>query len=149
MANVEFKGIDEYLKQLRALEKRGKGAIRAAVYEGARVVADEVRSSLKSVLSSAPENVRRQSGDLARSLYLSPMQEEDGRIYTKIGWAYHDSELTPNAVKAAVLEGGRSDQQGRQKTGFIRKAVSRSRAGAIEAMRKELDNQIKRQMKEI
>lgn len=147
MATIKFDGIEKYIQQLNQIGNQSVPIIKMAVYDGADIVADAIRSNLNSALSTAPLNVQRRDGDLARSLNLNSMKNEDGFIYTKISWVGYDGDGTPNAIKAAVLEAGRSDQQ-RRKTGFIRKAVSSSQHQAEIAMADTFDREIKKIIKE-
>lgn len=148
MATIEFKGIKEYEAQLKALSTRREVVIKMAVYDGAAIVADSVRAGLEWALSVEPENVRRQNGDLAKSLSLIPMQNESGYISTKIDWAGYDRRGIPNALKASVLEGGRSDQPNRPAKGFIRNAVKICKNRAIVAMERTLNREIAKILKE-
>ena len=54
MATIEFKGIDEYAKILAKVGQGSKGIIKAAVYEGADVVADAMRNAVSAPSSFIP-----------------------------------------------------------------------------------------------
>ena len=119
MAKITFDGFDEYAEQLKKLEVNTLSVIKPAVYDGAAVVADEVKRHLRRVVSS------RATGDLERSLGLSPMQDSFGFIHTKLGFDGYDRKGAANAPKAYVLERGRRDQPGRRKKPFIRPSEAR------------------------
>lgn len=129
MAKIEFKGILEYEKQLNELQKKDlKKAIRYAIYPAADLVVKEIKL-----------NVPSKSGELEESIYLSPMQEDDnGFIYTKVGFAGYDSNGTPNALKAAVLEHGKSGRTTGKKR-FISKSVRKTKKKAEQLMETMLD----------
>lgn len=131
MATIEFKGIAEYQKKLEALGKKDADkAIRYAIYPAAGMVRDEIKRA-------APVD----SGDLEESVTLTPMKDEDGFIHTKVVFAGYDSKGVPNALKARVLESGRSSRSGKVgKNPFVRRAVNRARKKAEGLMQAALDH---------
>lgn len=133
MATMHFKGIDEYSKKLAALGAASEGVCKYAVYEGAAILIEEIKA-----------NTPNANGDLQNSIGLAPMRNDDGFINTKIVWAGYDREGTPNALKAAVLEHGRSNKN---KVPFIRPAVNRVRKAAEFAIGAALDKKIEELMK--
>lgn len=137
MAKFESDAIAEYIKQLNKMgaPQVTTAIIKMAVYDGAAIVADVVRPLIP-----------KDSGDLANSMFLAKMENEDGFIYTRIGFAGYDSKGTPNQIKANVLEHGRSDGKGKHP--FIRKAVNACGAQAVAAMEARLDTEFKKLMEE-
>ena len=140
MAKFKFTGIEAYTESLEKIGgKNAVGVLKYAVYPGAKVVADAVRSSLDS---------HKDSGVLSRSLTLTQMQNKNGYVYTKISFIGYDSAKpskkfpngVPNAVKAASLESGNS--RGQKGTHFISKAVKGVSSKAIAEMSKALDEKI-------
>lgn len=135
MANFKFKGIEEYTKSLERLGgKNAEKILRYAVYPGAAVVADAIRAELET-------NHNKGSGDLAKSLSLSTMRNEDGYVHTKLSFGGYDSKGVPNALKAAVLESGRSDGK-QDATHFVSNTVRAVTERAISEMSKALDEKI-------
>lgn len=160
MAKIEFKGIDEYVKVLAKLEHGGKGIIKAAVYEGADEVADAIRANVSSlpVISTheAIVNWRQdvpndgitaeQKQGLLDGFGLSPMKEEGGFIFTKAGFTGYNGVKTkaypngqPNPLIARSLESGSS---ARKKHPFVRPAVNKSKAAAVQRMGAKLDEML-------
>ena len=89
MAKIDFKGIDDYAKALGTLWKESENIVKKAVYEGADVVANEIKQGLRSI--PVDERVgteespvtgvgRRQKADLIDGFGLSPMENKDPRI---------------------------------------------------------------------
>lgn len=118
----------------RQLEKAGMetpGAMKRAVYAGAKEVADAVRQSVQNAVSDEA------TGDLAQSLSISKMKADGRTVSTTIGFSGYDRKGVPNPTKAAVLESGRSDQPGRKKTHFFSRAMSASRDAALQSMENE------------
>lgn len=133
MAKFKFEGMDDYITTLgRIGGKQAEKIIKYAVFPGAGLVADAIRSSLD------PEH--RETGDLAKSITLATMRNDNGYINTKIMFADYDSKGVPNAIKAAALESGTS--RGQKGTHFISHAVKAVQSKAVEAMGKALDEKI-------
>lgn len=138
MAKIDFSGIDEYVSLLEKVgNKNALSSIKYAVYPGAAVVADAIRAELEA-------NHGNGSGDLAGSLTLADMRNDEGYINTKVTFAGYDSKGTPNALKAAALESGTS--RGQDATHFISKTVKSVKERAISEMSKALDEKLKQYM---
>lgn len=122
--SFEFEGIDNYVKQIEELGRSSSGIIKAGVYDGAAVAVEAVKESLRSVVSAEA------TGDLEESVGLSSMREENGYIFTKIGFDGYDRKGVPNVIKARVLENGTSSKE-HKATHFVSKAIKKSK-GAVE-----------------
>ena len=134
MAKFKFEGMDKYIESLEKIGPKGaEGILKYAVYPGAAVVADAIRSEIAIN--------HHGYGDLEESLSLANMRNDNGFINTKITFAGYDRKGTPNAIKAAVLESGRSDNT-IQATHFISKTVKSVTDRAISEMSKALDEKI-------
>ena len=89
MAKFKFTGIEAYTASLEKIGgKSAVGVLKYAVYPGAAVVADAIRSALES---------HRDTGDLQKSLTLATMRNDDGYVNTKVTFAGYDRNGTPNA----------------------------------------------------
>jgi len=133
MATFICPGLEQYEDQIAKLGKDAVGICKYAIYDAAGMVLEAIK-----------ENTPVESGDLRDSLALAPMRNDNGYINTKIEWAGYDSNGTPNALKAAVLESGRSN---RSKVPFIRPAVNRVQKAAEASIEAALDKKIKQIMK--
>lgn len=132
MAKFKFTGIEAYTASLEKIGgKSAVGVLKYAVYPGAAVVADAIRSALEN---------HRDTGDLQKSLTLATMRNDDGYVNTKVTFAGYDRNGTPNAIKAAALESGTS--RGQKATHVISHAVKGSTERAITEMSKALDEKI-------
>lgn len=163
MAKIEFKGIDEYAKVLATLGNESKEIVKSAVYKGAAIVADEIKSGINSIPIQegnnglppvgTPENKlygisRKQKGDLMDSFGLAPMENDGDYIQTKAGVDGYGSIPTkkypqgvPNVMLMRSIESGTSF---RDKHPVFRQATNRARKRAEEAMRNEIDNQMQK-----
>ena len=159
MAKIDFSGIDEYAKVLDALGKESEEVIKSAVYKGAALVADEIKADLKALPIEEGENglppmgspEHKQKGDLIDGFGLAPIQNDDGYIQTKAGMDGYGSIPTkkyphgvPNVMLMRSIESGTSF---REKHPIFRKATNRARKKAEQAMREEIDDQLKKRFR--
>jgi HK97 gp10 family phage protein len=134
MARMTFKAGDEFALKLSQLSIDSDRVAKQAIYAGAKIVADEIKSSLDGVLS--PEA----TGDLVDSFGITPiMQDRDGNWNAKLGFDGYDRNGVPNQLKARALESGTSKQPKRP---FIRPAVNKTRTQAQAEMARVIDEEI-------
>ena len=133
MATIRFSGIDAYREQLQRLEQNSEEILKRAVYDGAAIVADEVRQRLHAVLS--PDA----TGQLESSLGISKIQNDQGYVNARIGFDGYDSKGVPNQLKANVLESGSTRQPKRP---FMRPAVNAARRPAEAKMEQVVEQEI-------
>jgi len=139
MARISFKNGDDYALKLSRLATGSEEIAKKAIYQGAKVVADKIKSNLEGVLS--PEA----TGDLVDSFGVTPIsRDKDGNWNAKIGFDGYGRDGIANQLKARVLESGSTRQQKRP---FVRPAVNATKKQAIEAMRKVIDEETKKMMK--
>jgi len=138
MAKFKFEGIEKYTESLEKIGlKNAVGILKYAVYPGAAVVADAIRAEIEAKHS--------RNGDLAKSLTLAVIRNDNGYVNTKITFAGYDRNGTPNAIKAAALESGTSDDR-QSATHFISKTTKSVTDRAISEMSKALDEKIEQIM---
>lgn len=113
MASIEFKGLEEYQKQIAALNdpKTVASMCRYSIYDAAGMVCEEIKKA-------APVD----TGDLRNSVKLEKMVTRDGMTYTKVDFSGYDRDGTPNMLKARAIESGTSRIQKRP---FVRPTVKR------------------------
>lgn len=134
MAKFEFKGITAYIGLLERIGPKGsKGILKYALYPGAAIIADSVRSAIESQAFD--------TGELAASIGLAPMQDNFGYLNTKVVFAGYDEKHVPNALKAAVLESGTSDKKHPARH-IISKAAKNAQAAAEAAIAAAFDEKI-------
>lgn len=162
MATIQFKKGDEYIFKVAKLEAAVKKDILGrAIYDGADVVADEIRKSLEQVptdegFGSETEKAKgpkkAQKKGLYESLGIASMQDDGtGYLHVKIGFDGYNDIVTqrwprgqPNQMVARSVESGTTWMQ---KNEFVKRAVKASRKRATEAMKKTVDKGIKKIMK--
>lgn len=161
MATFKTQGLDKYVAQLERLGKKTDTVISEAVYEMAKVVADEVKANLialpsvpdteglKAFASKAKQKIpitKAQKWGLVHSFGIASLRNEGGFIHVKIGFDGYNEVQTktfpngqPNALIARSIESGSST---REKTPFLRPALAAARKQAIEAARVKFDEAI-------
>lgn len=158
MAKIEFKGLEEYqrkLKELSALSE--ERVIGAAIYDGAKIVADEVRKSIQSLPTDVGHAEKKRGPTievrdaLLQGMGVSPMESRNGFLNVKIGFDGYDSHPTPkypNGHPIPML--ARSVQNGTSfmyPNPFVKSAVSKSKNPAVAAMKKRIGQEIDKIMK--
>lgn len=163
MASIDFKGIEDYSKALSSLFNDSEEIIKKAVYQGAGIVADEIKEGLKGIPTEEGDNglppyaqdgeklkgvSRRQKADLIDSFGLAPIENDSGYIQTKAGVDGYGSVRTkkypnglPNALLMRAVESGTSF---REKHPVFRPAVNRSRKRCEAKMGEVIEDEIKR-----
>lgn len=159
MATFKAPGLDKYVRQLERLGKNTDTIIGEAVYDMAKIVADEVHQRLET-MPSVPDDeglaayraktkipiTNAQKWDLENSFGIAGLKNENGYLNVKLGFDGYNRIKTkaypngqPNAMIARVIESGTSN---RDKYPFIRPAVQATRKQAIAAAEAKLDKKI-------
>lgn len=130
---------EDYLDKLESLKEKSHDTIKKALYKGAGIVADEIRSSANKVLSS------KATGQMMESFGIADIDvDARGIVNTKIGFDGYDKKGVANDLKANALESGTSTQRKRP---FIRPAVSATKEKAVQVMGEIIDEEISKIMK--
>lgn len=161
MAKITFTGLEHYMAQLEALEKNSEGIAKQALYEGAKIAADEMRKSIDSIpvqevwgSKKAPARgiKTKQKKGLQEGFGISSMENDNGRIHVRLGFhGYNDFRTKrypngqPNAMIARSVESGTSFLQ---KTPFTAKAVRKTKRTAEARMKEVFEKEIEKTMKE-
>lgn len=161
MAKIEWKGMDDLLRDLSQLELHARDAVIApAIYEGAAIVADEVRQAIEALptdsgLGSPADPLkgpnRAQKDGLLDSMGITTMRDDDGVHNVKIGFDGYNSIKTkrwpkgqPNAMVARSVIRGTSFMLANN---FMASAVRKARARALDRMKVVVDQKIRAIMK--
>ena len=140
MAKADIKMPDEFLEKLAHLAKDEDGMAERVLSAGAEVVEARVRSNLSGVIGRGTKDDSRSTGELEGALGLSPSKlNRDGNHDIKVGFAEPRSDGGSNAKIANILEYGRHGQPPKP---FLKPAKSASKAAAIEAMKRALEEEV-------
>ena len=155
MATIEIKGLDGYEELLKKLDANVNDFIKAGVYEGAKVIADEVRRELNAVPEDekwGTENYKlyglkkEQIEGLINGFGISKMEEERGFLNVLIGYQGYNTLKSerwpkgqPNAMIARVLESGTSFSQ---KIPIMKRTIAKIKEKSVEAAKVVIDKKI-------
>ena len=112
----------------------------AAIYQGAGIVADEIKKGIEGL----PEKTGVTKRGLIDGFGISGLQNDNGYHNVKLGFDGYNENGVPNVLMARVFESGTSKVQKRP---FVRPAVNRSKKQVEQAMAKTIDKEIGKIMK--
>lgn len=142
MAKVDMKLPEDFLLKLSRLGDQTDTIIPKVLEAGGEVVLDKVKNNLSAVVGSGTKEKSRSTGELERSLGLSPaLMDRDGNFNVKVGFAEPRSDgaggsgASSNAKIANILEYGKHGQPPKP---FLKPARTQSRNACIEAMKAKL-----------
>lgn len=161
MGTLRLKGFEEYEAILSKMKNGTEEIIGKVTYQGAKVIADEVRKSIQSIPlvqgygtaeHPLPGGVTKPQKDgLLKGFGISGLQNDGGFYNVKIGFDGYNSVSTdkypkgqPNQLVARGVESGTS---WKRKHPFMRPAVTRAKKRAVEAMKKACDEACEKTMK--
>jgi HK97 gp10 family phage protein len=141
MAKVTVKIPDEFAQALSKLGDKTDDIIPRVLEAGGEVILDKVKSNLASVVGNGTKEESRSTGELERSLGLSPAkQKRDGSGWdVKVGFSEPRSDGGSNAKIANVLEYGRHGQPPKP---FLKPAKSQSKNACVEAMKAKFEQEV-------
>ena len=162
MATIRFSKLRDYELMLGKIGDASKDICGAAIYEGAKIIADEVKNNLNSLNVTTDELAmlkakkgeptyitQRAKEGLIKSFGVTPMSQDDSGIYNvKLGFdGYNDVKTKkwpkgqPNQLIARACEYGSSAMI---KQPFFREAVQKTKKKAESRMAEVLDEKIKK-----
>ena len=162
MATIRFSKLRDYELMLGKIGDASKDICGAAIYEGAKIIADEVKNNLNSLNVTTDELAmlkakkgeptyitQRAKEGLIKSFGVTPMsQDKDGIYNVKLGFdGYNDVKTKkwtkgqPNQLIARACESGSSAMI---KQPFFREAVQKTKKKAESRMAEVLDEKIKK-----
>ncbi len=140
MARITLKGLEEYEKKLSLLAKDTEQICGAAIYEGASIVADEIKAGIRSL----PRKTGVTQKGLEEGFGISKLREDNGYYNVKLGFDGYNANGEPNVMMARIMESGTSKVT---KHPFVRPAMNRAKPAAQDKMAAVLDEEIEKRMK--
>lgn len=140
MAKVEAKLPEEFLRKLSQLGDRTDEISRRVLEAGGEVVLSKVKSNLSSVVGQGTEYESRSTGELERSIGLSPVKlDRNGNYNIKIGFSEPRSDGGSNAKLANIIEYGKHGQPAKP---FLKPAKSATKSACIEKMKQKFQEEV-------
>ena len=151
MAKIQCDGLKDLEKQLKNNIKQIQNIEKLGVYEGAKVIADEVNKQIDSIPSQCLLNGRERE-DLHKGLSVSKHQVDNDGISAYISFAGYNNWADgpspggePILLIARSVSKGSSLRKGKYK--FVGKAVSAKKTQAQEACINKIENEINKNNK--
>lgn len=160
MAKINIKGLEQYSAKLNRLSALLKDEIiGAAVYDGAGLAADCVRSALAAVPSDeghykdkkklGPSEADKEA--VLNAIGITPLQNDNGFLNRKVGFGYKyygpPTKRYPRGRPVQMVARSiRSGTSWMQANDFIKTAVRKSRKAAEAAMAERIEKEIERIM---
>ena len=140
MAKAEMKMPEDFLMKISQLGSNFDAVAESVLEAGGEVVLAKVKNNLAGVVGSGTKYDSRSTGELERSLGLSPAKlNRDGNHDIKVGFAEPRSDGGSNAKLANILEYGKHGQPAKP---FLKPAKTASRKECIEAMKAKLESEV-------
>ena len=140
MAKADIKMPEDFLMKISQLGSNFDAVAESVLEAGGEVVLAKVQSNLAGVVGSGTKYDSRSTGELERSLGLSPAKlNRDGNHDIKVGFSEPRSDGESNAKLANILEYGKHGQPAKP---FLTPAKTASRKDCIEAMKAKLESEV-------
>lgn len=140
MAKADVKMPDEFLARIFRLGTQTDRIAEKILQAGGEVALAKVKSNLKSVVGSETKSKSRSTGELERSLGLSPiMVDKNGNHDIKVGFSELRTGGGSNAKIANILEYGTSSQSAKP---FLKPAKSAVKKQCVEAMQSAFEKEV-------
>ena len=140
MAKVDIKMPEEFLQKISRLGSEFDVVAESVLEAGGEVVLQKVQSNLSSVVGAGTKYESRSTGELVRSLGLSPAKlDKNGNHNVKIGFIEPRGDGKSNAMIANILEYGKHGQPAKP---FLKPAKNASKNDAISAMKQKLTEEV-------
>lgn len=160
MAKIEMHGMEAYLSELRRVGEATTPVCKAAVYAGAKIVADAIKQEIRGLdrvtdaEAKAAWHEKRpvkisvsQKIGLVNSLGITPIDDKYGVVSAKVGFdGYNDVKTErwpqgqPNQLIARACESGSSAML---KQPFVRPAIKSVQGAALTEMEIAADKKMK------
>ena len=140
MAKVDVKMPEDFLLKLSRLGDKTDEICEKALNDGGEVLLAKVMSNLSSVIGKDTKTDSRSTGELERSLGLSPVLiDKDGNANIKIGFKEPRSDGESNAKIASIIEYGK---QGQPPKPFLKPARTSSKKACVKVMVETLEQEV-------
>lgn len=155
--SCELVGLDEAMKRLEQLGESSDEMLSKALYAGAKVMADGLKSAIRALPEESgfirkgdtPRNVvgGHDKEDLISHMGISKFQSQTGKVYARIsfdGYGQIKTKKFPNGRPVVLI--ARSINSGssvRMKHPFVKPTINQYKGAANDAMRKVIEDALK------
>lgn len=140
MAKAQMMMPEGFLDRLSKLGIQSDAIAEKVLEAGGKVVLAKVQSNLSSVIGRGTKYDSRSTGELERSIGLSPAKlDRDGNHNVKIGFVDPRSDGDNNAKIANILEYGKHGQPAKP---FLKPAKRASKSACEETMKRAFEEEV-------
>lgn len=140
MAKAQMMMPENFLDRLSKLGSQSDAIAEKVLEAGGKVVLAKVQSNLSSVIGRGTKYDSRSTGELERSIGLSPAKlDRDGNHNVKIGFVDPRSDGDSNAKIANILEYGKHGQPAKP---FLKPAKRASKSACEETMKRAFEEEV-------
>lgn len=133
---------EETLKKLNRLGTEYDGIVQKMLVDGIEPLQKQIESNLASVIGHGTKTRSRSKGNLIKAVKITKAyQVANGDWHIKVGVYGYDKNGVPNALKAMVLEHGRSDMLAKP---WLKPAINSSKKYVLKAMSDRLEKELKK-----
>ncbi len=143
VAKASFKMPNDFLERISRLNDQFDDIVPRVLQEGAKPAVQKAKTNLSLRIGQGTKGPSQSTGELLESLESSkPVQDHSGDWMLRVGVpTTKDSKGVSNALKAAVIEYGKSGQPPKP---WLKPTKRASRKDCIEAMKKALEKEMSR-----
>lgn len=140
MAKAQMMMPENFLDRLSKLGSQSDAIAEKVLEAGGKVVLAKVQRNLSSVIGRGTKYDSRSTGELERSIGLSPAKlDRDGNHNVKIGFVDPRSDVDSNAKIANILEYGKHGQPAKP---FLKPAKRASKSACEETMKRAFEEEV-------
>lgn len=140
MAKMTVKLPEETLKKLNRLGTEYDGIVQKMLVDGIEPLQKQIETNLADVIGRGNKTRSRSKGNLIKAVKVTKAyQVSSGDWHIKVGIYGYDKDGVPNALKAMVLEHGRSDMPAKP---WLKPAINATKKDVLKAMSDRLDKEI-------
>lgn len=128
------------MKKLERLGTEYDVIVQEMLTNGIEPLQKQIESNLKEVIGRGTKSKSRSKGNLIKAVKVTKAyQVANGDWHIKVGIYGYDSDGVPNALKAMVLEHGRSNMAAKP---WLKPAISATKKQCIQAMVDTFDKKV-------
>jgi HK97 gp10 family phage protein len=140
MAKVSYKLPDDMLEKISKLGDKYDNITKVVLEEGAKPLFDIAKSNLEGSIDKVTKQESRSKGDLLKSIRITrPFLDKNGNWGIKVGCEGIDRKGVSNAMKASILEYGKSGQVARP---WLKPSGLKAKKAYIEKMKNTFDAEV-------
>lgn len=143
MPKMQVTGLDELIAKVEKMRQRPEGLVKRALYKGAGVMADALKSAVNAIPTDEAYGTKRhpkagllpeEKASLVSGLGISRMESNGGTVSVVIGFKGMNANGKKNSTVMRRVESGTSIMR---KTPTIRPTANRTKAAAFAAMQEQ------------